>query len=228
MAYPTLDTNHVAEATALLTDHYRTKVVIPKLLQCYMNRLQELEGVFWDIINKMLLANSPVGDQLNKLGNIVGAVREPGMSDADYLQAVKIQIRVNRSQGLSEDVIQVATLALNGASIPLYVDVSASGPITISWVDPASFIFVRPPKYTINQGAAFSLDCSNLQAPNNIARLLGDTRSVGTYGELHYTTWADGNDFEFGSVYSSAAGQGTFGSVYTTSVGGLLAAGAVC
>ena len=196
--YPTVDNSHAAEAQALFTDHYRNQLVIPALMKSFMVPIQELEGVFWDIINKFLLANNPVGDQLNKLGSIVGCQRLPGQSDADYLLAVRLQIRINRSMGLSEDVIQVATIATGEK--PLYVD--------LDW---AGFI-VQELDMTIN--------------PNVLASELSATRSAGTYGNLIYTTWADGDDLVWGSVYSAATGENGFGSVYDGTVGGLMAAGA--
>lgn len=201
MTYPTLDTTHNAEAQALLTDHYRNKVVIPGLLASYMASIQTLENVFWDIINKFLLVNKPVGDQLNSIGSIVGANRG-SLSDADYLNAVIIQIRVNRSQGLCEDIIKIATLAMSAAGspgLPQYLD--------------------APP-------AAWILEVLNYPSPNVLAKLLSHARSVGTRGMLHYSTWTNGNNFKFTSRYKDVH-EGAWGSRYTNTVGSLLVAGAL-
>ena len=60
--------------------------------------------------------------------------------------------------------------------------------------------------------------------PNDVGAELARAPGNGIYGELVYTTWADGNDFDFSSVYAAGAGEGTFGSVYDPTVGGLQAA----
>lgn len=223
MSYPVLDTQHAAEAKALLTDHYRNQVVIPALLQALMGPIQTLENAFWDIINKSLLVNSPTGDQLNAIGKLVGAQRF-ALNDTDYLAKVILQIRVNRSQGLARDVIDVATLALRGVSIPNYVEPVLT--IPQSGISPTSGQPIYGP--VVDQNACYIVECKNLTSPNQVAALLGKTRSLGVYGVLDYTTWAPGNDFTLASIQpGSSAGQGGWGSVYTGSVGGKLSAGAV-
>lgn len=194
--FPTHDTAHAAEGAALFTDHYRGKKVVGGLTQAYLNQIQKLEDAIWGVINGFLLATPPVGQQLDFIGELVGQPRG-NLSDAAYLLAIRVRIRVNRSQGTSEDVIQVASL-FEGVSVA-YLDVY-----------PASFLVE-----ILNDANALVL-----------ADLLSETRSAGTYGVLDYTTWATGNDFMWGSVTSASAGQGTWGSVTSPSTGGLLAAGA--
>lgn len=200
MAYPTVDNKHTAEALALFTEHYRNKINITGIMKALTPSIQELEGVFWDIINKFQLVNNPTGDQLNALGRLVGAPRG-SLNDADYLAAVRLQIRVNRSQGLSEDVIQVATLALAGNGLPQYLDM----PI-----------------------AQFLVECNNLPSPNVVAKQLSQCRSLGTRGVLHYTVWPDGTgngDLGLSSEYAAAFG-GLLDSRYGGAQGGTLVASA--
>jgi hypothetical protein len=195
MAYPTVDNNHAAEAQALLTDHYRNQTVVPALLASFMPSVQALENTFWQIINSFLLANTPTGDQLNALGGIVGASRG-SLDDADYFKKVLLQIRVNRSQGLSEDIIQVATIYLNGQTpLPLYLDMP---------------------------NASFLVEISNLPSPYVLQALLPAVRSVAIYGELRYSTWSEAEDQQFAND-SEADGVGTWDPYpYTGTSGGMM------
>lgn len=194
--FPTLNTEHKAEALAFLTDHYKGKSVVEGLVKTFANRVQDLETAIWDVINGFLLSKPPVGDQLDKIGTIVGAARG-ALDDTDYLALIKLQIRVNRSAGLAEDVIQVASLAL-GHKADQYLD-----------MDPAQFI----------------LEVWDLTSAMVLAGVLSHVRSTGTRGVLHYSTWVDGSDFEWTSSYVDVGEEG-WGSVYDVTTGGLMVAGA--
>lgn len=195
--YPSKNLAHETEAVEFLTDHYRNKINIPGLVKAFARQCQTLENVIWDVIEKFYLANNPVGDQLDALGSIVGVARQ-GANDATYLQLVKVQIRINRSQGVVEDILQV--LNLLGAT-PHYVE---------QFLPPWS--------------GSFLVECWNLASPVFVARQLTRCRSGGTYGELHYSTWPDGSDFEFVSRNVSLTGEGTWGSRYSASTGGPMVA----
>lgn len=225
MAYPTVDNNHNTEAQALFTDHYRNQVVIPALLKGYMAKVQELETVFWSIINSFLLANNPTGDQLNSIGSIVGAPRG-SLNDADYLAAIRLQIRVNRSQGLANDIIAVGSLACGTTGT--YHNYVENDPQTATAYQNPLFVHIFTTYNSAIYGASYVVELLQLPSPLIVAGQLAQTRAVGVYGVLHYTTWAPGNDFLFISRYGGKpAGQGAWGSRYTGSVGGNLVAAAV-
>jgi hypothetical protein len=101
--------SHAAEARSLLTALFANKAKVVAVLNSLTWHLDELEAVYQAIISCRLLANSPTGDALDQLGAIVGEARA-GRSDVDYLTAVRLRIRVNRSQGTAEDIIQIANL----------------------------------------------------------------------------------------------------------------------
>lgn len=198
MAFPTEDFNHATEGVALLTDHYRNQINIPAILNCITPQIQALETMFWQIIEDFLLTNSPVGDQLNSIGSIVGAQRGY-LSDAQYLQLILIQIAVNRSQGLSNDIITIATLAeQNYGPLPNYLDVNNRN---------------------------FLVECWNLPYPQVIWPLLSEARAIATRGVFHYSTWTDGSDFEFMSRYATSIGELGWSSRYSATTGGLMVAG---
>lgn len=184
MSFPTLDTAHVKEGQALLTDHYRSKLNIPNLLKCHLLSVQEIEGVFWDIINKFQLPNA-TGDQLDKLGDLVGEPRG-GRNDTDYRYAIRLRIRVHRSEGKAEDVLQITSLLVLEA-----------------------FQYLEFPL------ASFLLEIWNLPIDiQTFLSFLRSTRPVGVYGLLHFTVWPDGTDLEWVSTYGGAAGELPLNSVY--------------
>jgi hypothetical protein len=65
MSFPTKNTRHVEEARALLISQFRGKEVIQGFLDSYVRRLQEVENVFWDILQKRILADA-IGVHLAK------------------------------------------------------------------------------------------------------------------------------------------------------------------
>ena len=223
MAYPTQDTNHAKEAVALFTDHYRTQLVIPAIMNSLTPKIQELETVFWQIINSFLLANTPVGDQLNAIGSICGCPRG-FLNDTDYLNAIRLQIAVNRSNGTANDIINMGLLAI--ASQGTYANYFESNPQAGTFYHGALFNVIT--SYNAPFGATYGLELLNVVSPNAIAAQISLGRPAGAYGVLHYTTWAPGNDFMFVSRYGGKpAGIGTFGSRYTGAVGGKMVASAV-
>jgi hypothetical protein len=119
MAVPTYIPDHVAQGLALLTSMYREQPNVTGLLAGYLRRLQGLEDAIADFLFKIQLGNHPLPggpwDILDKLASIVGAPLRNGMTDAQYVPVIQIQIRVNRSNGLAEDIIQIAALIVTGA-----------------------------------------------------------------------------------------------------------------
>ena len=202
--FPAQDQNYVSEGLALLTDHYRSKIVIPALIAVYLRRIQELETIFYQIINGQLLANGPTGDQLTKLARLVGLQRDTG-NDTQLLAEVKLTIRTLISQGGSNDVIAVAGIAAQGTGSPI--------------------VYYETPV------ASFGVEVLNLlsgvvSAPQSLAHFIFRAKSVGTRGVLVYTTWPSGNDLEWCSSTNAASGGGTYGSSTNTITGSLIASAA--
>lgn len=106
----TPSTNHVERGLKRLLSQYR-RPKIQAWLTAYLNRVQELEDALWEIINGRNLETAE-GVQLDLLGTIVGRGRN-GLSDTLYRLAIRTQIRINRSQGLSIDLTNVLTLSVS-------------------------------------------------------------------------------------------------------------------
>lgn len=195
---PAVDNNHVAEGIALLTDRYRTKVNIPKLLTALLKPTQDLENAIWSVINAYMISTPPVGQQLQDLGALVGQSRS-GLSDADFLTAIKLRILANRSAGRAEDILGIAHVLSLGA----------------------------PAGYYESYPAGFTVEISDVTNASVAVSLLTEAKPVGVRGVVHYTTWPDGSDFVWGSHYQSSAGELGYGTIYDSRAhGGLLAAAA--
>lgn len=98
------------------------------LLSIALAPVQRLENAIQQVKVGFNLADA-VGAQLTVLGNLVGQPRH-GITDDDvYRRYVSARVAVNRSQGVSEDVIRVAQLAI--ADDDLVVVLTNSGQATV-------------------------------------------------------------------------------------------------
>lgn len=201
---PAVDNNVVAEGTGLLTSRYINAAATKGIITALLLRVQELETQFYSLITGINLANHPMPGGpwsiLDQLGALVGAPRT-GLPDAQYVQWIKLKARVNRSRGLSEDLLKLAVV-LNQPLPAVYVETYPAAFYIGAWNSTGLF-------------GSFALATSVLQ----------QARGAGVYGVLAYTTWAAGNDFSFSSVYDSTQGEAGYGSVYSPSAGGLMVAG---
>ena len=101
----TQNNSHTAEAKALLVEQYKGKPKIEALLASWVDELQEVEDVLFDLFDAFLLDNA-VGDQLDFIGKMVGELRK-NRSDADYRLFVKARIAINRSNGKPEEILSI-------------------------------------------------------------------------------------------------------------------------
>lgn len=180
MPYPIKKTNHTAEGLSWLT----SRMKLPNMravLASYLNRVQDLENVIWDVIASQQLALSPTGKSLEQLADLVGEVR--GLfTDVQLLLWIKVIIRALHSAGLSEDLIQVAALAL-GKGATVYQDF--------------------PP-------AAFEMTAWNINgayAPP-LARALHLARDPGVLGALSWSNWPASQNIVLPDGFNKVTGQG--------------------
>lgn len=184
MAVPTQDTTIVADDKQLFTSAYRSQATLNAMLESFLNRAQDLENAIWAVINIFLLDNAN-GIWLDWFGKIVGQPRD-NLSDTDFRIAIRLRILANKSYGLSEDVIKIASLLAN-PNKAYYLDVY-----------PASFI----------------IEAWNINGALPAASLLTEARATGTYGVFDYSTWPASDVVRFSSRYYSGAGNGTWSSRY--------------
>lgn len=200
MSVPVQQTTIAADAGALLTTRYVSQKVVPGIVKALTLRLQQIENSFYDLLNDIQLSNHPLPGGpwsiLDQIGAIVGVSRA-GLVDADYLALIKIQAFANRARGLSEDILRVAMAMAAGTPV-VYHDMPTASFYLGVWNIALKYPLFEP--------------------------ILAQVRAAGVYGLFHYSTWADGNDFEYSSRYDATAGQGMWGSRYDGTAGGLLVA----
>jgi hypothetical protein len=187
VSYPVKDTAHVTEALKLLIDQFKGQPVIVGILTSWTNRIQELEDALFDVITKRILDDA-ADAQLDSIGDLVGEERE-GRGDSDYREAIRLKIRVNRSKGKSEDIVQVTNQATGG-----------------------SF------SYAEYFPASFWVFAYNVLSAKSLAQALHKTKAAGTGGMLVFTEWPHTEDLILDSVHGGVSGPRGPGSVYDSSI----------
>lgn len=95
---------HAAEAVAHLINFFR-KPRNSAFLSALCEPIQNIEDVLWATYNAFDL-DTAVGDQLDKLGALVGELRNDRV-DANYRTAIRVRILVNSSQGTLPELIDI-------------------------------------------------------------------------------------------------------------------------
>ena len=199
--FPTLNTTYVSQGLAKFTSRY-TQDSAPNLLalaSAYLGEIQLLETAIFAVIEQRWLVNA-VGVNLDIIGDLVGQLRM-GLDDNTYRAAIRLRIKANRSKGRAEDVIVLAVL------IATELTSDSNGVV----------------KYLEGGIYDFSITITNLLYAAIALSILSEARAITSHGQLIYSTWADGNDFEWDDVNNpSTTGQGTWGDTVAGVVGGLL------
>lgn len=107
---PQPETDHEGKGLAKLLDQFKTLPVFAGFIGPWLRQIQKLEDAAWEVILiRGIEASSGVG--LDAIGKIVGRQRL-GLADPDYKIALRAKIRINRSSGRPNDLIDVAVLSL--------------------------------------------------------------------------------------------------------------------
>ena len=209
MAVPRQNLYLVPQGLARLTPQFQ----LPNcraLLAAYLQPLQDVETVLWQIYYARMLTTATLyslpqtNAALDLLGALIGCSRN-GQSDLVYKTLIVLQAAVNRSTGRITD----------WSNFALILEAWASG-----------FAF------TDGDNADFQFSAWNLTLPPlSVWLQLGEAVPNGVNAVFAFTTWPDGNDFEWSDWYDGSQGQGSSGQgvwgagPYDTTTGGLLVAG---
>ncbi len=103
-----LKENHVVEGLTFLMEQYKEHPKIAAFLTAFLERIQEIEYVIWDLVSLKDL-DTAEGVQLDLIGRIVNRARE-GRDDDTYRLWLRAQVLINRSSGTPEEMMTLARL----------------------------------------------------------------------------------------------------------------------
>jgi hypothetical protein len=118
----TVITNHFERALALLAGQFQESdpegelTKFQRLIKAFVASFQDADNVDMDLLFDRAI-DTAVGEQLDGLGEILGAERLDGESDDDYRERLKFQIYINNSNGTPEEVIAVLKFLTNANTI---------------------------------------------------------------------------------------------------------------
>jgi hypothetical protein len=188
-------TDHDAAGRALLATQYRRQVNFEALVSTYLDQVQELEDVLFDVLRILASRDAQVGAQLDLIGRIVGQARE-GRTDADYLPWIQARVIANRASGLPDEILTLLTLVAPELGHVLE--------------------FFYPASYLVTLSGA-------LADATQVAALLRAVTGAGIGAQLVYSTEEDASTFTFasGDTEEASTDQGWADDAQTT--GGVFA-----
>lgn len=104
MALPVIK-DQVSEGVGRLISQWKDKEVVQGLVASYLQEIQELEGVWFQLLNERGIFTA-VGVQLDVIGTYVGENRE-NRNDEEYRQAILNRVAQNNSDGTPEKIIEL-------------------------------------------------------------------------------------------------------------------------
>lgn len=135
---PTQSDDHVDRGPGRFIQQYKNQPNLTALLRSYLGLVQDLEDAAWEVARVRNIKDG-FGIILDYIGKIVGRRRE-GLIDSDYRIALYTQIRINRTKGRPEDVIDVTRLSLPDDAAFSYTEDYPAG-IIIEILNPAPVVF---------------------------------------------------------------------------------------
>lgn len=165
---PEQELDHKQTGRDLFTSQFKGRKVIQGIWDSLAKQVQELEDVFFDILDQRLL-DVAIGAQLNVLGALVGQLRYE-YDDTAFRKAIRLRIRVNRSKGKAEDIIDVLRLAY-----PTQVR-----------------------DYREYYPASFSARVIEADGARAMRDLLHDAKPAGVRGTFEFSSWTNNDTMVFG------------------------------
>lgn len=107
--------DHVDGGLAFFMRAFADKAKVRALARAWLLQVQDLEDALWAMLRQSDLEFA-VGAQLDQVGELVQLARGV-LADGLYRPLLRAGIRARRSNGTGEDLIAIATLALQGTGI---------------------------------------------------------------------------------------------------------------
>lgn len=166
MTLPVQNSDRVGTAISLLIDALKDKTNFTKLVESYVAECQELETVWFDLLELRNIENGQ-GTQLDMIGERIGQPRL-GYDDTTYKVWLRARILINKNSGTIEELYTLfSTLLTNGLQYTPYY--------------PASFIF--------------DADGTLLADPVTLGTILQSVTPAGVNGSLRYSLFDDAHTF---------------------------------
>lgn len=163
---------HVLEGQSRLVAQFKDDLGLLGMLEAYLTQVQELEYVFFRLLDIVVDSTNQTGAQLDLIGRIVGENRN-GKTDENYLRAIQARIVINRASGLPDEVLRVLALT--------YPDNARE----LTEHFPASIVASLSDTFT-----------GDIEA---LADLIRQVRAAGVRQDLEYTVAEDTETFSFAS-----------------------------
>lgn len=168
------------------------------LIRLLARRIQGVEDAFWELLGGRML-DGATGAQLDILGAVVGVSRG-GLSDEPYRVMLRVQIRINRSAGTGDDMLEVFRLALG----------DEANTLTLYEYPPAALELHVGGELPVSDERALDI--------------LRTVRAAGVGGILVWSEHPDADTFAFSDETGAASIEGdTFGDETDAEAGGYFA-----
>lgn len=110
-------TTHENDALNRLITQYSDSTNLQELIKVYTSQIQELETVFFDLLNNRTINNSS-GQQLDNVGTLIDQDRL-GYDDTTYLGLIYNKISQINSEGTIENLLSIFNILMNADKINL-------------------------------------------------------------------------------------------------------------
>ncbi len=117
MSVATQINDHEVAALERLLEQYKQSDNLKGILNSFNKQIQEIEDAMFGLFGKLDIMTIS-GDQLDRIGDIVGQTRL-GTNDETYRLLIYARIGINNSTGTTEEIINIFTLITQSTIVDL-------------------------------------------------------------------------------------------------------------
>jgi len=148
---------------------------IKKVTKIYSKQIQELEDVFFQLLNERSLTGS-IGVQLDNFGTIVDQARL-SLPDSTYRALITVKIAEINSQATIEDLIQIFSIFMNADEI-IFGDIYPSS-FQLTAVNPSPIADLSLLSQAITRAKSPGVGFQLVSTPLGYMGFVGDTDGLG-------------------------------------------------
>lgn len=177
--------DHVAQGIARLLEQYKRSTRFIALLTVYLERTQALEDALWEVL-ELRSIDTGFGIILDHIGKILNEPRG-GLIDDDYRILLRAKVKVLKSSGTGNQLIEIGDLSIPGGYTFTLADMG-NATLLVTIVEPVAFtpgVFQRNLLHAKSGGVKLIFEFSTASAAETFR-------------------WTDGPGW--GSVYDPGAG----------------------